>query len=504
VDAAPDGEPILIAPGTYDADLDIHRNVTLRRCGDDGEVVLRNASHRAQAVAVLSGVTAGLEELTISRNPAHDFGGGIINHGALSLDRCTVRGKVRHFDDPLSGGVDNRGEVRLTECVVTENAPAGVWNRGSATRAALVDSTIEANEHWGIFNRDGDLTVTGCTVKDNGGSGLFSDNEDRRPTIIIKDCDFEGNKGNQGGGVFSSGGEMSISDSNFHGNGDGTEGGAIMSFGTLTLERCQIFRNTAHAVGGGLVVSGSATITDCDISENQSGPSGGGIVCNGGVISCDDDGCTGGSQLTVVDSQIRDNAAAHLANISTGGGVQINGWCTATFTNCTISGNTIKDHGGGVHVSPNGEAQFEQCKINDNRATGNVSSVGGEGGGIYNEGRVTFRSGAMSEIKGNTAYAGGGIYNDGGPFNDGGELTIASCVITENEAGTGGGGIYSSNGAITFIAGGGSSVTSNTAGISGGGIALRQSAMIALNDTIVSDNAPDNCSAPSPIPGCTE
>jgi hypothetical protein len=503
VDAAPDGEPILIAPGTYDADLDIHRNVTLRRCGDDGEVTLRNSSNRERAVTIRGGVTVTLEDLTISRNPTDDFGGGIINHGTLNLDRCAVRGWVRHTDDPLSGGVDNRGEAMLTNCVITENAPAGVWNRGPATRAALVDTTIEANEHWGVSNRDGDLTATGCTFKDNGGTGLFTDNENRRPTVVITDSVFEGNKGNQGGAVFNGGGEMTVRDSSFRGNGGGTEGGAIVSFGTLTLERCQIHRNTARAVGGGLVLTGSATIADCDISENQSGPAGGGIICHGGVISCDDNGCTGGSRLTVTDSTIRDNSAAYPASISTGGGVQIDGWCAATFTNCTISGNTIKDHGGGVNVSANGEAHFENCTINNNRATGDFTPVGAEGRGIYNEGRVTFRSGAMSEIKGNTAYAGGGIYNDGGPFNDGGELTIASCAISENEADTGGGGIYSLNGTVTFIAGGGSSVTGNTAGISGGGIALRQAATIALNDTVVSDNAPDNCSAGSPIPGCT-
>jgi hypothetical protein len=387
--------------------------------------------------------------------------------------------------------VDNRGDVTLTQCVITENAPAGVWNRGEATRATLVDSTIEANEHWGVFNRDGDLTVTGCTFKHNGGPGLSSDNENRRPTVTIMGCDFEGNRGSQGGGVFNSGGEMRISDSNFRGNGGGTEGGAISAFGTLFLERCQIQGNTARATGGGVTVHGTATISDCDISGNHADGQGGGIDFSGGAL--------GGSALTVTNSTIVDNSTdtEPFGNASEGGGVYV-GVGSATFIGCTISGNDSGDYGGGVYNSQLGEVQFENCRIRNNSVKGDYAgSPNARGGGIYNLGSMTFRSGEMSEVTDNTAYSGGGIYHERGTS------TIARCEIAGNNAVGAGGGITIENGTVAFVADSGSSVTNNTAGSHGGGIAIAGDATVTLNDTVVSDNSPDNCSAGSPIPGCT-
>lgn len=142
----------------------------------------------------------------------------------------------------------------------------------------------------------------------------------------------------------------------------------------------------------------------------------------------------------------------------------------ATFTNSTISGNTAQDRGGGVVVHPGSEAIFEHCSINENRATKVENRGVATGGGIYNDGKVTFRAGDRSEISGNSAYSGGGIFSSGADA----ELVIADCDITGNVAES-----------------------------AGGGIALAEGASIDLDDVLFSNNLPDNCLAPFPIPACT-
>ena len=88
-------------------------------------------------------------------------------------------------------------------------------------------------------------------------------------------------------------------------------------------------------------------------------------------------------------------------------------------------------------------------------------------------------------------------------YTNQGTLSLASCAIDGNAAAVVGGGIDAEAGTITFVAGGGSSVTNNTAGIRGGGILARTQATVTLNDNTVSGNAPDNCSADTPIVGCS-
>lgn len=70
-------------------------------------------------------------------------------------------------------------------------------------------------------------------------------------------------------------------------------------------------------------------------------------------------------------------------------------------------------------------------------------NAGGNGGGILSSGNLIIRQstvGGDSAADGNTANQGGGI------FNNGGTLTVEQSTISFNSAGSGGGGIFNSNG----------------------------------------------------------
>jgi predicted outer membrane repeat protein len=85
-----------------------------------------------------------------------------------------------------------------------------------------------------------------------------------------------------------------------------------------------------------------------------------------------------------------------------GGGV-LNA-ASATLTNCTITGNTSTNNGGGVY-NAGGTIKFVGCTITQNNATSS-------GGGIYTNGVVTLDD---TDVTSNTAASGGGVYNGSGP-----------------------------------------------------------------------------------------
>lgn len=194
---------------------------------------------------------------------------------------------------------------------------------------------------------------------------------------------------------------------------------------------------------------------------------------------------------------------------------------------------------GGTGFLNGGEATIEGSAIFANDGTGvwntgkltlQDSSVSGNWLGVYNSGEIEISG---STINGN--YDGGGVYNwnglmtitesvisgnfGGGLFNrvytfpydpsETASVTISYSVISDNEANSGGGGIYNSHGDVTIIAttinsnsarrGGGisnvrgrvsltaSTVNGNTAD-SGGGIINQQSATLTVVNSTFSGN----------------
>ena len=385
VDGVPEGEPILVAPGTYNADIVIDRDVSIRRCGDGGEVILRNAGKDARALTIRPEVAVTLEQITVSRIPAFAFGGGIHNEGALTLDHCTFRGNASDPDSDFLVGsaVENRGEAAITACTISENGRSAVSNRGSAR---LTNTEIRDNEGNAVRNRDGDMILTDCTIQDNSGSGLTN----LDGTVGLDGCIIQRNTANQGGGVFSEGvSSVSLTDCHVLDNVAGSAGGVFCTQASpLVMTGCVVSGNRAASSGGGIAV-GQASLKNCQIHHNSVEASGGGIAFSG-------------TTLRTENCSIHDNLAgtAENAMFAVGGGVFAT-WGEATFVDCTIRGNRSHNDGGGVRSLD--RMSFEGCTIDDNEATD-------EGGGLFAEGgSVTFVTGSGNTITNNSARAGAGI-----------------------------------------------------------------------------------------------
>jgi hypothetical protein len=374
----PSGGTIRVVPGTYDADLVIGKDLTLKRCGDSGDVILRNKMSGARAVTVKPGVVATLEQLTVSRNSG-SFGGGIHNEGTLTLNHCTLHDNARDPDSDFIRGpaIDNWGDVTLTACIVSGNAPGAIHNRGEAR---LVNTTIGDNKGTPVSNA-GTITLTDCAIRDNEGSGLSNDDG----TVGLTRCVIERNAGYQGGAVFNLG-EVTLTDCQIRGNTARSTGG-IFSTQALVMRNCEVSGNSAQIYGGG-VAAGNAHLTDCEIFNNTVEQWGGGIYFSGNTLTLEN--CT-----------IRDNLAGGVNGgyWSAGGGVYAS-WGDVSIIGCTISGNRADGDGGGVRSLD--RMTFDRCTIDGNTAAD-------EGGGLLVDGGiVTFVAGGGSSVTNNSAGGGGG------------------------------------------------------------------------------------------------
>jgi hypothetical protein len=139
--------------------------------------------------AVYNSGSLTLTDSTVSNSAAYD-GGGLYNtaNASLTLIRSTVSGNTAGND---GGGIHNKeGRLTLIDSTVSGNSAlgqldglgAGIYNedRGSAARAVatLSNCTLSGNASRfgaGIFNDEGRVTVSHCTISHNtnvdGGNG---------------------------------------------------------------------------------------------------------------------------------------------------------------------------------------------------------------------------------------------------------------------------------------------------------------------------------------------
>jgi hypothetical protein len=242
-----------------------------------------------------------------------------------------------------------------------------------------------------------------------------------------------------------------------------------------------------------------------------------------------------GSNVTVNISglSIRNGMAPPSASYATedGGAIAIQSGATVSVINCTLTGNSASNVGGGIWNS--GTLTLSNCHLSGNHASR-------LGGGIANEGALTLTNSTLSSnsasqdggaienvvdaldnpgtvtltnstISGNSALAGGGIWNrgtltlsnctlsgnsaiDGGAIKNLGALTLGNCNLSGNDASRLGGGIVNVGGALTLT---NSTLSSNSASQDGGAIendidALDNPGTLTLTNSTLSGNSASN------------
>jgi hypothetical protein len=312
----------------------------------------------------------------------------------------------------------------------TANGAAGVYNADSNG-----GSGGNGNPGGGIYNNDGDMTITNCTISGNetgaGGNGAEGG---VIPVTVFNQPETNGGAGGaaghggNGAGIYNNGGVMYVLDSTISDNetgvgGNGGNGGSGDHDGGVGGN------GGAGGSGGGIYNNkGIMGIRNSTISNNElgSGNNGG----NGGLGGVDGFGGQGGWG-------------------GNGGGVaNFHGF--VVITNSTISYNTIGTAASGGDGGKGGDGYG---------SVGGAGGLGGFGGGVYNSSYITVPSEPVNMI-------------------------IINSTISNNTTGNGGNGGTGGSSAL----GNGNGGTGGNGGYGGGVSNLATNAFISIVDSTIANN----------------
>ena len=248
IDAAVDGDVIVVDPGTYYENIHfVGENITLRSLDpEDEEIVASTVIDGAQKDSVVTfnifeNETCLLYGFTIINGKSTDTGGGILGQDTLAaISNCTITG---NWASDGGGGLD-RCNGTISNCTISDNYSAYYYGGGL---------------------RECDATISNCRISGNsanGGGGLgWCD-------ATISNCTISGNSAAFGGGLYNCQGTITnctisgISATGEYGTGSG------LSECSGTISNCTISDNySAYYYAGGLREC-DATITNCIVWGN--------------------------------------------------------------------------------------------------------------------------------------------------------------------------------------------------------------------------------------------
>ncbi|MCK1835778.1 hypothetical protein, partial [Micromonospora sp. R42003] len=268
------------------------------------------------ALLVERGGSAYLDNVKLVDNNAEGDGGAVANYGRTWLKESKV---VNNHAQGDGGGIFNEGILKVEETHVDDNTAGGngggIANGGgfSGEHGPAASAAPKGYDKKEKHHEAGIVEIFGS---DHGKDGIKSSLSDNRA-------------GKNGGGLFSSGGTVTVSFTAITGNTACENGGGVYAENTdLDLDKVHVAKNHADGNGGGVVVTGgkhwgypndkehaSATIADSKIVDNTANRFGGGIYNGEWLIKIEDGFLTrehdkdDNATLTIRDTEIKANTA---------------------------------------------------------------------------------------------------------------------------------------------------------------------------------------------------
>jgi predicted outer membrane repeat protein len=479
IDAANDGDTILIAAGRYTESLTLSKPVSLTGENRDTTIIHAVAGQR---VLTVTGVTISnsvvISGLTFTGGES-DLGGGISigNDAQPVLASIAVVGNSATYGGGIVAPI-----LILRDSLVSNNSGGGVV----ASLANVTGSQFTSNTLFSALGAD-TLFLTGTQFLNNTaseGGGIYVSQ-----SAHIINAHFENNRCTGeycgGGGIKISpyfSGSLVLRSATFI-NNSAYDGGAVSSDKSVLIEDSSFISNTANNYGGGLYASGIATISDTDFISNSSANDGGGLYADSVRISAGKltgnhvglHGYGGGlraATLLVTDTQFISNAA------SIGGGA----WAGDASLNGGRFENNHSLLGGGLAVGA--------LVLSGTEFVGNSADFGGGGAWAYDG--ATLIGGLFENNRSENNFGGG--------LQASGALVITGTQFASNTTGGSGGGLYfsdwygSSDARIVNVL-----LAQNTAGVDGTALALHATGNLEVLNTTIADMSPNSKSAISAI-----
>ena len=281
-DSSLNGQTITLTSGELLAD----KHITISGPGADRLTV--DANHASRVFNILPQRDVTISGLTIANGSAplpYRWGGGIYNdHGALTLNNCTISGNT-----------------------AVQGSGGGIFIDGFGSSAMLTinNCTINGNSAWpggGIYNYRGTVTITNSTLTGNSDTGSNAGGAIlNQGTLTITGSTFSGNSSTSGGAIYNAGfnlatiSTLAIANSTFSGN-SASRGGAIYNdfAATATMSNCTFSGNSAggpdnviyNGTGGAIFNAQALTMINCTVSGNSATIHGGGVYngINGSAV----------------------------------------------------------------------------------------------------------------------------------------------------------------------------------------------------------------------------
>ena len=225
-----------------------------------------------------------LRQLKIANGkaPSTEDGGAIRSAAFLRVESCTVSDSAGHDSNGAPGGGGGIVSTKVNGLLVLDSSVAG--NRSGDTDcnsgSHLADSGIGIRMSGGRIahsliaqNLPGTFTIGGtCAINLGPGGGVYNSGG----ALTIEDSSISGNSGGEGGGVYSSGATTIVRSAFITNHASGSGAAVFVSDNTLTLENATLTLNTADSNGGALHLHAIATprvarVSHCTIVDNDGG-----------------------------------------------------------------------------------------------------------------------------------------------------------------------------------------------------------------------------------------
>jgi MYXO-CTERM domain-containing protein len=366
VDAASSGDTIQVASGTYVENVSVStKTLYIEGSGVGATVIEGDGSSTVLSVQgaglnlahltlsggtqglALSGVLGSISTVEIRDNEGADFGGGIgiSNSSDMNISNLTIEGNGAGNGGGLH--LDSSSTAELTDCRIANN---------------------EALESGGGIYAAGTLVVDSTTLQDNSagsdGGGVYATGA----SPYILSSAFWGNTAGENGGGFAlesstvGSTDPLVIQTEFWLNAAGNNGGAISLDQTSAFWVREVLAvlNTAGNDGGGLWISaGQPTLTFIRAWHNEAGNDGGGAYITGsyggttrkssfGGNTAGNSG--GGAVHSLANSSHPINNNRYIENSASvsGGGLVIDGDTNGKMS--AINLDVVGNSGGGISV----------------------------------------------------------------------------------------------------------------------------------------------------------
>lgn len=552
-DSTVSGNKAANGAGIFMADTDVPKNETEHTITKT-TIENNTASNLGGGVYVGNNSDVTITDSTLEGNTAASQGGAIVAYSGrnITLDNTTVKG-----NKAISGGAIYALGTAVTDTHITlENnteftgnnatSGAGIYAytiAGNPLQIDILNSKINNNTATsyggGIFAYNGvkvradGADISGNTAANAGGLFLWNNSSadlnnsevgGNKATgngggVCVYDATcsltasngtvFRENSGYRGGGIFSSGGTVTVEDSTFEKNTATDDGGAIAATqnSSLTVRNSKVLENKAADTAGGILAEKSTLeVTDSIIDGNRASVGGGLYIADIDAPgetkedkpehtitrteitnnTADGQGIGGGIYLgaqkfTITDSKLTGNNTISNNGQTQGGAIVAYSPGDFTLDNTLIQGNTA-DVGGGIHVLSTKLRDSHIILCNNTRITGNVANQFGGGIFLDNMNNPAVLELVNASVDNNTADVAGGIFNSGSVV-----VLKDGAVLENNTAKRFGGGFYNAAGKVTVESG--ATVMNNTASTYGGGLYNKGEAIVESGAKLYNNHA---------------